>query len=47
MAERGERPGLALEPLLQRGIGGDVRREDFDGDRTIESRVARAIDFPL
>src|SRR3970040_555540 len=45
MAERGERPGFALEPLLQGRISGDVRREDFDGDRTVEPRVARAIDF--
>lgn len=46
LRDRGERPGLALKPLLPIGIGGDVRREDFDRDGAIETCVARPQDLP-
>ena len=38
--------GLALEPLLQIGIGGDVLGEDFDGDGAVQAHVAGLIDLP-
>jgi hypothetical protein len=45
MAERGERLGFPLEPLLQIGIAGDVRGEDFDRDGAIETCVSGPVDF--
>ena len=41
--ERGDRARLGLEPPPHLGIGGDVRRHDFDGDVAVEPRIARAI----
>lgn len=34
-----------LEAVHAVGIGGDRRWEDFDGDRTVQPRVTRAIHF--
>ena len=45
VGERGDRPRLGLEAPPHLGIGGDVRRHDFDGDVAIEPWVARAIHF--
>ena len=45
VAESGQRLGLALEPLFQRGGGGNVRWEDFDRDGAIQPRVARLVDL--
>jgi hypothetical protein len=45
MTEGGERFGLALEPVLQFGISGDVLGQNLDGDRAIQARIGRLIDF--
>ena len=45
MTEGGERLGLALEPLLQVRVGGDVLGKDFDGDRAVQARVGRLVDL--
>ena len=45
VGERCDRPRLGLEAPPHLGIGGDVRRHDFDGDVAIEPWVARAIHF--
>ncbi len=37
--EGGKRLGLALEPLLQLGVGCDVLGQDLDRYRAIEARV--------
>ena len=46
VVQRGDGAGLALEPLLQIGIGGDVLGEDPDGDGAIQAGVAGLIDLP-
>ena len=45
MVQRGDRPGLALEACPRIGIAGDVARQDLDGDRAIEARVAGLVDL--
>jgi hypothetical protein len=45
MVKAGDRPGLALEPLIALAIRGEVRREYLDRDRAIEPRVAGFVDF--
>jgi hypothetical protein len=45
MGQLGDRPCLAVEPLAELRIGGELLRQDFDGDGPIEPRVARAIDL--
>jgi hypothetical protein len=40
---RGERAGLALESLLPCRIRAQVARQDFDGDRPIQTRVDRPV----
>ena len=39
--------GLALEPLLQIGVGGDVFGQDFDGDGAVQAGVASLVDLAL
>ena len=46
MIQRGDRPRLALEALLQIGIGGKVLRQDLDGNRAIEASIASPVHFP-
>ncbi len=36
---------LALEPLLQIRVRGDMLREDFDGDGAVEAGIARFVDL--
>jgi hypothetical protein len=43
VAEGGDRSCLALEALPHLRIVGEVRREDLDGDSTVEARIVRAI----
>ena len=43
----GDRAGLALEPLLQIGIGGDVLGEHLDGDGAVQPGVASLVDLAL
>jgi hypothetical protein len=45
VVEAGDGPGFPLEPLLQIGIGGDVFREDLDGDRAVKPRVGCLVDL--
>ena len=45
MAQRGQRPGLPLEPLFQIGIVGDVRGQNLDRDGAIQSCVVRLADL--
>ena len=45
MTQRGERLGLALEPLLQIRVRGDVLGEDLDGDGAVQARVGRFVDL--
>ena len=45
MAQAGERLRLALEPLLQLDIVGDVLRQDLDGDESVQTRIAGFVDF--
>ena len=45
MRKRRDRLGLALEPRQRRRIVRNRGREHFDGDITIEARIARAIDL--
>ena len=46
MTERSERLRLALEPLLQIGIGRNVPGKDLDGDRAIQAGISRPVDLP-
>lgn len=41
----GEGLGLALEPLLQFGIGRDVLRQNFDRDSAVEAGIVGLIDL--
>ena len=45
MIELRDRAGFAVEPLAELRIGGERLREDLDGDRAIEPRVARLVDL--
>src|SRR5262245_18816402 len=44
MPELRDRACLEQESLAQRGVGGDVRIDDFDRDRAVQRDVAREID---
>ena len=39
VVQGGDRPGLVLEPGEAAGVGGQVRRQDLDGDVAAEARV--------
>ena len=41
--ERRDRAGLAFEPFAPVGVGGKLCRQDFDGHRPVEPRVAGAV----
>ena len=43
MRELRDRTGFAIEPLTELRIGGERVWQNFDCDRTVESRVARFI----
>ena len=45
VVERAHRLRLVAEALDVAGIGGERQGEDFDGDLTIDHRVARLIDL--
>jgi hypothetical protein len=45
MIQRGNGPSLALEPLLQFGMAGDMSGERLDGDGSIEARVSGFVDL--
>jgi hypothetical protein len=45
MLERRNRSRFALEPVAQLQIGGEIRRQNLDGNRAIEPGVTRAIDL--
>ena len=45
MVQAGDGAGFALEALAEIWAVGEMRREDFDGDDSVEARVARAIDL--
>ena len=40
-----DRNGLALEPLFQIGIAGDMLGQDLDGDGTIQAGVGGFVDL--
>ena len=44
MRDGRHRPRLSFEPLGGRGVRGEVRQEDLDGDVAGEPLVARAVD---
>jgi hypothetical protein len=43
--QRSDGPGFPLEPLAERGVSREVRGQDLDGDRALESRVPRLVDL--
>src|SRR4030095_12580235 len=45
MRELRDRAGLAVKALAKLGIGRQTRWQDLDGDGTIQTRVARFVDF--
>jgi hypothetical protein len=45
MTETGDRPRLALEALRQVGVGGEVRRQNLEGDDAAESCIGGTVDF--
>ena len=45
VVQAGDGLGLALEPLLEIGVRGDVPGEDFDGDGAVQTGVSRFVDF--
>ncbi len=47
VVQAGNGLGLALEPLLQIGVCGDVLGEDLDGDRAVQTGVAGFVDLAL
>jgi len=46
MIELRDRACFAIEPFAELRIGGERLRENLDGNRTIEARVARLVDLP-
>jgi hypothetical protein len=36
---------FAVEALLHLGVGGEMRRENFDRDRAVQARVGRFVDL--
>ena len=45
MRQRRDRPRLALETAAPLRIARDLGRQDFDGDRAAETRIARVVDL--
>jgi hypothetical protein len=45
MIQCGDGFGFPLEAELARGVGGKMCRENFDGNGSVETRVASAVDF--
>ena len=45
MVQRGDRPRLALEAGPRIGVAGDFTREDFDGNRAIETSIPGFVDL--
>ncbi len=45
MVQAGDRLGLALEPLLQIRVRGDLLRQALDGDGAVEAGVAGFVDL--
>ena len=45
VVQAGDGLGLALEPLLEVGVSGDVLGEDFDGDGAVEAGVGGFVHF--
>ena len=45
MVQRGDRLRLALEPLLQIGISGDMLGEHLDGNGAVQAGVGSFVDF--
>ena len=45
VVQAGDGLRLALEPLLEIGVRGDMLGEDFDGDRAVQAGVARFVHF--
>ena len=45
VVQAGDGLRLALEPLLEIGVRGDMLGEHLDGDGAVESRVPRLVDF--
>ena len=47
MLQRGNRLGFPLQALFQFRISGKMRRQNFDGDRTVKARVAARYTSPM
>ena len=45
MVQAGDSTGLPLEPLLEPGVVGKVRRKDLDGNRAVEASVLGFVDL--
>ena len=45
VVQAGDGLRLALEPLLEIRVRGDMLGEDLDGDRAVQASVAGLIDF--
>jgi hypothetical protein len=45
MAKRRDGAGFALKALAVFGIGGQIRRQHFQGDGAFQARIARAVDL--
>ena len=45
VVQRGNGAGLPLEPLLQRGVSGNMLRQHFDGDGALQAGVAGFVDL--
>jgi hypothetical protein len=45
MVQRGDRTRLSLEASSRIGVAGDFTREDFDGNRAVETSIAGLVDF--
>jgi hypothetical protein len=45
VVQAGNRTSFPLESFTCLGLGGDVLRQDFDGDRAIEARVSGPVHF--
>jgi hypothetical protein len=46
MIQAGEGAGFSLKPLQEGGITSILRMQDLDGDRPVEGRMDRLIDYP-
>ena len=47
MIHAGHGARFAFKPLAQFGVAREVRRQNSDGDRAVEPRVSRFVDFAL